>query len=282
MTTPHVQTAEKPTQTTSVRFAVLGAGSMGGALVRGMLTAGVLQPELVTICDHHPEHFDDLVSQGSTVVMQAQDLTPAIDVLLLAVKPQKIAASLAELAPDVLHNTLVISVAAGVTHESLTQLVPSATRVIRAMPSLGVQVQDGATALYAPDPIDPTDHKIALSLFQSVGYARFVTEDQLNIVGALAGSTPSYFALAIDALTLAGVAEGLDAKSSREFALHSMRSTAELLLQGDLHPRELMERVQSPAGTTVYGTLAAKDLIEEGFCQAARTAIARTRELAAR
>ena len=257
----------------------VGAGAMGGSIARGLVEAGVVEPSRLLAADSDPSRLEPLASLGArTYPDGAALLADDPDVLVLAVKPQVLGGVMAELAPLV-GDRLVISIAAGVTVASIEAALPQA-RVVRVMPNLPVQVRSGATAVTAGSRAGERDVEVACSLFSAIGSVAVMREDQLDVAGAVSGCAPAFFSLFVDALTRAGVLEGLPAACAREMVESTMRGCAQQLLNEGVHPREYMERVTSPGGTTAAALYELEGPLVEGTYAAVAAALARTRELA--
>ena len=258
---------------------VIGVGAMGGSIARGLVEAGVLDASHLLVADSDERRVSAFAKMGARVFADgAALLADAPDVVILAVKPQVLGGVMADLAP-LMGERLVISIAAGVTVSSIERALPSA-RVVRVMPNLPVQVRSGATAVCAGSRTNAEDVELATTLFSALGAVAVMREDQLDVAGAVSGCAPAFFSLFVDALTRAGVRAGLPAACAREMVESTMRGCAEQLLTEGVHPREYMERVTSPGGTTAAALYELEGPLTEGTYAAIDAALARTRELA--
>ncbi|WP_455136813.1 pyrroline-5-carboxylate reductase [Thermophilibacter sp.] len=257
---------------------IIGGGSMGGAVARGLVESGAAEAPRVLVADHHAERRDELAALGiRTFCDEAALMGERLDVLVLAVKPQVLPATMASVAPRAA-GLLVVSVAAGVTLAALEAALPGA-RVVRAMPNLPVAVRSGATAVAAGATAAPGDAELVRSLFSALGVAEVMREDQLDVAAVVAGCSPAFFALFVDALTRAGIRAGLPAAACRRMVEATMRGTAEQLVNGGAHPREYLEGVTSPGGTTAAALYALEPALVSGSYAAVDAALERTREL---
>lgn len=261
-------------------MALVGGGSMGGAIARGVVSSGALDASQVTVCEPSEAARDALAAEGVACVAELADLLahPA-DTLVLAVKPQVLPAVLRELVPLLPDGQLVVSIAAGVRLATLEAALPTA-RVVRVMPNLPLQVLSGATAVCPGARATAHDAELVRSLFAALGSAQVMTEAQLDVAGAVSGCGPAYFALFVDDLTRAGVRHGLPAAACREMVLATMRGVAEQLLGSGEHPRAYMERVTSPGGTTAAALEAMETPLSRAAGEAVEAALRRTIELA--
>ena len=226
----------------------IGVGAMGGALLRGALTQGVLQPNDVSIVVRRPEHRDELVDElGVTGFVELPDMAQ-FDTIILAVKPQVLPSVLSQLT-SVKAGATVISVAAGVTLDTLRKAFPTAV-LYRAMPNTPASIGCGMTALTADNGAD-TIHVEAL--FNAVGEVAVVSEADLDRLGALSGAGPGYMFVILDALADAGVRIGLPRQLAIKAAAQTMYGAGKMALESGTHPAILRDQVTSPGGTTIAG-----------------------------
>ena len=265
--------------TISTTVGIIGAGSMGGAIARGLVRSGFMDAKDVWAADPVPACLEPLEQLGINVLASASDLVAVgTEVVIIAVKPQILADVVAPLA-DVLSNRLVVSIAAGVPLATLEGLLPK-SQVVRVMPNLPIQVLSGATAVAPGTRVDAAQTELVRSLFGALGSAQVMREDQLDAEGAVVSCGPAYIALFVDALTRAGIRRGLPAAACREMVEATMLGVARTLLDSAEHPRAYMERVTSPGGTTAAGLYELEPLLVEGAYAAVDAALERTAELA--
>ena len=263
-----------------MKFAFLGAGRMASAIIQGMLRANVCAPShIIAAC---PE-LDLLQSlRDATSVDILTDNAAAAEraeTVVLCVKPQDAAAAIQQAGPA-LHGKLLISIAAGLSLQTLQNLCPSA-RVIRAMPNTAAIVGRAATAYATAPGIEDKDRELAELVFSSIGEVFPVEEKQLDAVTGLSGSGPAYVFLMLEALADGGVLCGLPRKLALDLAVQTVLGAAELAKATSEHPAVLREMVTSPGGTTA----AALAVLEQrgtrsAFIEAVRAAERRSRELA--
>ncbi|RGS50428.1 pyrroline-5-carboxylate reductase [Olsenella sp. AF21-51] len=257
---------------------VIGAGSMGVAIARGLVASGAAAPEHVLVANPSAGKLAPLAEIGiKTFTSNDELLAQDPDAVVLAVKPQVLPGVLAE-HTEGLAGRLVISIAAGISVASLESAL-AASRVVRAMPNLPVQVLSGATAVCPGSRATKEDLDLSLAIFSALGSAVVLREDQLDAEGAVVSCGPAYVALLVDDLTRAGVERGLPAVACRELVLSTMRGVAEQLLASGEHPRAYMEKVTSPGGTTAAGLRAMESGMFEVACAGVDAAVRRTREL---
>jgi pyrroline-5-carboxylate reductase len=226
---------------------------MAEAIIGGLLAANVCRPESLWATDPVPARCDRLKSRfGVRVGLDNRQAVAWGDVVILAVKPQVLAPVLQELGAE-LHRVLLISIAAGVTIQTIMSHVPSAKRVIRVMPNMPALVREGMTALAWSGTVPEQDQEIARTVFQAVGRVIPIEERLMDAVTGLSGSGPAYVFQAIEALADGGVKMGLPRQTAEVLAAQTVLGAAKMVLESGEHPAKLKDRVASPGGTTIAG-----------------------------
>jgi len=232
----------------------LGAGQMATALAKGWASAGLLDAARSRASDPSLEArsaFERAAGLETTAVNK--DVAAGADVLVLAVKPQVLAAVLADVKPTVTAKQLVISIAAGWTLDALAAALPTGTRLVRVMPNTPCLVGASAAA-FAPGPTATAEDKLTVQrLLTAVGTAVELPEHLLDAVTGLSGSGPAYVFVLIEALADGGVKAGLPRTVAQALAAQTVFGAGKMVLETGRHPAELKDAVASPAGTTVAG-----------------------------
>ncbi len=262
------------------RLGFIGAGAMGGALLRGLLAAGRVKAAELVFCDPDPVRKQEMKKLGIEAALDNAEVMHS-PVVVLAVKPQILRKVLDEIRDFIRPWHLVISIAAGVPLAVMEEALPDG-RVIRAMPNAPLMVQAGMTALAPGSRATPEDLDLALDLFRAVGRAEVVQESLMDAVTALSGSGPAFVAVFLEALADGAVKMGLPRIQAMEFAAQMVLGTALLTLEKNIHPGLLKDLVTSPGGTTIHGLHA----LEQGAFRAAvisaiEAATRRSQDLAA-
>ncbi len=225
---------------------------MAEALLRGLHES----PAAFDLCGSHPRQVrrDELLaSYGCPMLQSNAAVATKSDILVICVKPTLVPEVLAEVADSISPETLVISVAAGLSTQLLESNLGSKARVIRAMPNTPCLVQEGATGLCLGKNAGAKEAELAKAVFEPVGKTFLIPESQMNSLTGLSGSGPAYMFLILDALADAGVKVGLSRSHSLELAGQTMLGAAKLLLETGKHPGELKDMVTTPGGTTIVG-----------------------------
>jgi pyrroline-5-carboxylate reductase len=262
-----------------MKLAFLGSGKMGTALCQGIVTRGVCAAADITVSDPVPAATAAAAAAvpGLKIAATNEEAAHGADAVLLCVKPAGILPLIESL--HALPSTLFISIAAGVTLPAM-EAVAGHHRVVRVMPNTPALVGKGASA-YAPgSKATAEDAALTEQLLGAVGVVTRVPEKLLDAVTGLSGSGPAYIYTVIEALSDAGVLEGLGREQSVQLAAQTVAGAAEMVLRTGLHPAVLRDQVTSPGGTTIAGlaTLEEKGL-RAALIAGVRSATRRAQEL---
>lgn len=243
-----------------MKIGFLGAGNMASAIIRGMVKSGA-EPSSLACFDIDTQKTFLLNKEcGVAVCQTAEQLCEESDTLVLCVKPQMMASVLSPLRAILqIQRPLVISIAAGKTIDSITQMIGCDVPMVRVMPNICAKVGEAVTA-YCSNALVTQQHvSTVYEIFEAVGTVVPLSEDQFGIFSVLAGCSPAYTLLYMNALATAGVRGGLSKATALEIVTQSVLGTAKLLLETDEHPHVLIDSVCSPAGTTIEGVCALQD-----------------------
>ncbi|MGN6127204.1 MAG: pyrroline-5-carboxylate reductase [Humibacter sp.] len=270
------------------KIAILGAGSMGRAILSGLLKPGV-HSEGITVTNRSAEHATSLADVPGVVALATDDDADAnraavrgAGVVLVAVKPAMVADLLAEIADAVEPDAIVVSVAAGVTIARFEELLPASVAVVRSMPNTPAIVGKAVTGLSAGTRSTSEQLALVRRLFETVGSVVEVPESQLDALSTISGSGPAYVFFLIEQLTAAAVSKGFTPEQAAELVNGTFIGATRLLEASGETPTQLRIQVTSPKGTTerAVAVLQVADL-ESVFGRATDAALARARELAA-
>lgn len=276
MSTPASPLSEHPS------VAVIGGGVMGETLVSAMRVAGWPGSSL-TVVDRNAERLATLAAAHEVgTAGDAAEAAAGAGVVLLAVKPQQMAEVLEDISAAIIPGTLVVTVAAALPSSFYERRLPAGTPIVRVMPNTPAVVGRGATSVSAG--AAATDDHLALveTMLQATGLVVRVPEEHIDAVIAVAGSAPAYFFAVVEALTEAGVMQGLDRELASTLAQQTFTGAAQLLAESGDTPQELRRRVSSPGGTTLAALDAMTHAGLQGVISAgANAAVSRSKELGA-
>lgn len=233
-------------------IAILGAGNMGTALMKGIINARLTPSQKITACGVHLDKLQRLSSQWN--VKHTLNLIEAVEsseIVLLCVKPQTLPKVLEVVKGAFREDNLVISIAAGVKSSFIQTAIGKKLAIVRSMPNIASTVDEGATAVAFGEFVSEEQQRIAISIFEAVGEVVVVAEEQLDAVTGLSGSGPAYIYMVIEALIDGGVKMGLSREIATKLAIQTVLGSAKLVKTSGLHPAILRDQVTTPGGTAI-------------------------------
>ncbi len=269
-------------------IAILGAGSMGGAILQGLVRSGLASAG-VTVTNRSAAKASDLTGlEGVTSIALEEnaagntDAVAAADIVLIGVKPAMVPDLLREIAPTLRPGTIVVSLAAGVTIATFEGILGAGIPVLRSMPNTPAVVGKAVTGLAAGTEAGRDDVAVARRLFETCGAVVEVPESQIDALSTISGSGPAYFYLVVEEFTKAAIDKGFTENEARLLAEQTFIGAAALLEASGVEPAELRRRVTSPKGTTERAIAVLQSArLDVVFESATDAALARAAELAA-
>jgi pyrroline-5-carboxylate reductase len=260
---------------------LVGCGRMGSALLKGWLARGV---KAIAVVEPKPSaQLKALAKKKSISLFGApSQVRGKPSVCVVAIKPQVLKGEAATLAGFAAAGALMISIAAGTSVAALFKAWGRKARIIRAMPNTPGAIGAGITGIFAAKGVTASDKKRAVSLLSALGETEWVAKEKLiDSVTAVSGSGPAYLFLMAEALTEAGVAEGLPRAQAEKFARATVAGAGALLSADMTSASKLREAVTSPGGTTAaaLSVLMAADGLPALMKRAVRAAAKRAEEL---
>jgi len=234
------------------KIGFIGGGNMASSLISGLIASGHA-PEQLWVSDINPDTLTALKKQlNVNTSANNDDVINAVDVVVLAVKPQTLSTVARSIAMQIQQKkSLVVSIAAGINQNSLSRWLGADTAIVRCMPNTPALVLTGATALHANDKVTAEQRDLAENILRSVGIALWVEdEDKLDAVTAVSGSGPAYYFLLMEAMEKAALELGLSQETARLLVQQTALGAAKIALESAESPEQLRRRVTSPGGTT--------------------------------
>jgi pyrroline-5-carboxylate reductase len=268
-------------------IAILGAGSMGGAILHGLVGSGKATGLTVTNRSAGKAAAFRQVGGVRSVSLDEEpsgntDAAAAASIVLVGVKPAMVPDLLREIAPVIRPGTIVVSIAAGVPIATFEQILGPGVPVIRSMPNTPALVGKAVTGLAAGGAATEADVAVVRELFATVGTVIDVPEEKIDALSTISGSGPAYVYLLIEELTTAAVGQGFTRDEARTMVEETFIGATALLASSGEDPAELRRRVTSPKGTTERAIAVLQDAhLGDVFARATDAALARARELAA-
>jgi pyrroline-5-carboxylate reductase len=267
---------------TGKKVAVLGAGKIGGILLKALLEKKLLTAKATRATVQHEDRARTLTKQwGIPVGTDNMAAVQGADIVLVCVKPTVVEEVVAEIRPRISRKQLVISVAASVPTSQIEKALGKEVAVVRAMPNTPCAVGRGMTALSKGQFAEARHVDIARALFDVVGRTVVVDEKHMDAVTGLSASGPAYIYIILESLAEAGVKVGLPRDVATLLAAQTTLGAATVVLETGDHPALLKDAVTTPAGCTIDGIME----LEEGklrvtLIKAVVKAVQRAKELA--
>ena len=237
-----------------MKIGFIGLGSMAKAIIGGMLDNQIVKPEDIIGTAKTKETMEAV---RKAYGIQVRDTNEAVaeesEVLFLAVKPQFMEEVIHEIHDCLLHDPLIISIAAGKTMAWIEERFGCKIMLVRCMPITPALVGAGCTGVCVNGQASKAETQYCIKLMESFGKAMLVPERLMDAVGAVSGSSPAYVFMFIEAMADAAVAAGMPRTQAYQFAAQAVYGSAKLVLESGKHPGELKDMVCSPGGTTIQG-----------------------------
>lgn len=264
----------------SYELGIVGAGNMAEAILRGCIRANFMNRSAVVASESNADRRKGVANALQIACVADNHVPAACRRVILAVKPQVLPGVLDEIAATVRPDATVVSIAAGISTSLIDQKLKGRGRIVRVMPNTPMLVGCGMSALCPGPRATEEDLNWTQRLFAAGGQAVVVGEAMMDAVTAVSGSGPAYFFYLIEAMIVAGVAEGLDRDVAAKLAAGTCEGAAKLLRESGESAEIVRARVTSPNGTTqrAIETLDAAG-VKQKLIDAVRAAAARSREL---
>lgn len=234
------------------KIGYIGTGNIGTPLVKGLIKSGIANPEDVYIYDVDRYRVEELANEtGVTPCEDNIQLVKECDYIVLAIKPVFVRQVLEEIKDVFTEDKVLVSIAVGITTNTIKSILYEGAKVIRAIPNLPVMVDEGMTLIYFARNISKEDRDVAKSLFECCGLVDELDERLMSEVTSLTSSSPAYVFLLIEAMGDGAVQQGLPRRIAYKLAAQAVLGSAKMVLDTKLHPAELKDQVCSPAGTTI-------------------------------
>lgn len=233
------------------KLTFIGSGNMGEAMIKGVLSRGLVAPEYIIASDPREERGQDLAERyGVNVTADNVQAVRSAEVIVLSVKPQVLPVVLKELRGSVRPENLVLSIVAGARIKTVSQGL-NHRAVVRSMPNTPAQIGEGITVWTDTPAVTEKQQDQARTLLRALGEEVYVDDESyLDMATALSGTGPAYVFLFMEALIDAGVHLGFSRYLSERLVLQTMRGAVNFARQSNLHPAQLRNMVTSPGGTS--------------------------------
>lgn len=264
-----------------MKIGFIGSGNMGSAIIGGIINAKIAEPKSIIVSDINQSGLDLINNKyGVSVTTDNNKVAKEANILFLCIKPQVLYSVIDEIKNEISENTLVVSIVAGQSIESITNAFRSKIKLIRVMPNTPALVGAGMAALTPNENVLPEETDIVLDIFNSFGKGEVVSEHLMDAVTAVSGSSPAYVFMMIEAMADAAVIGGMPRNQAYTFAAQAVMGSAKMVIETGKHPAELKDMVCSPAGTTIDAVaILERDGFRNSIIEAMKGCINKSKEL---
>ncbi|AQP54697.1 pyrroline-5-carboxylate reductase [Vagococcus penaei] len=246
-----------------MKIGILGAGHMGGAMLKGWLTSPDIKPEDVYVKGGSGGTAEKLQRDLNYQLVSSLEEFTYCDIIFIAVNTAIVLPTLTDLTPIISEKKIpVVSVSAGVSLDEMAVVLGADYPMAHAIPNTPVQIHQGTIGISYNKQLTIAVMELIEAAFKPLGTLIKTDEEKLGIFGTLAGCGPAFVDVFMEALADGAVLHGMDRNLAYEVAARMVSSSANLLLESGQHPGELKDQVTSPGGTTIKGITA---LEKEGF-----------------
>ena len=259
----------------------IGSGNMGRAIMGGMIAAGLYAPSQI-LASAKTNEMVEKIEKELGIVATSDNATVAkkADILFLAVKPGVFATVIPEIRDCCKEGQIVVSIAAGQTLTSITELFGHEIKLVRAMPNTPALVGEAMSAVTPNKHVGEEEIQEVMAIFESFGKAEIVPETMMDAVVGVSGSSPAYVYMFIEAMADAAVADGMPRKQAYKFAAQSVFGAAKMVLETGEHPGVLKDAVCSPGGTTIAAVAELeKNGLRSAVIEAQRTCVQKSKDM---
>lgn len=245
------------------KIGFIGCGNMGQAMIKGIIGSKIVDKKSIIVSANSEKTLEKVKEEyGVTTTLDNKVVARESDYIILAIKPNLYEAILKEIKENIHGNTVVISIGAGISLGYLKEKLGDKIKYIRTMPNTPALVGEGMTAVSLGNGIKEEEMEDLLDIFKSFGKVEIIDESLMDGFTAIAGSSPAYIFILIEAMADAGVREGIPRHKAYKMAAQSVLGSAKMVLETGEHPGKLKDNVCSPGGATIDAVLS---LEESGF-----------------
>lgn len=235
-----------------MKIGFIGTGNMGSSIIKGILSSKFEKSENINIFDLDKEKVNNLVKEyGVNAVNSEKELAKNSDIIVLSVKPHIIPVVLKNLSGNVKKDTIILTIAAGISISVIENALGEDKKVVRTMPNTPAQVLSGMTAVTFNKNIENSEKEIIFKLLNSFGKSVEIEEKLMHVYTGISGSLPAYVYMFMEALADGGVLCGMPRDKAYKIVAQAVAGSAKMLLETGKHPGQLKDEVCSPAGTTI-------------------------------
>ncbi len=243
------------------RLTIIGGGNLGSAIARGILDKGLLKPSQLTITRRRVKLLENFAEKGVIITDDNLSAAKGADVVFLAVKPYQIEEVIKEITSSLTGNTIIISLATGVSSQQIEKFCGMQLPIFRAMPNTAIEIGESMTCVSSYN-ANQKQEETVLTLFEQMGQALIVPEELMAASTVLAACGIAYAMRFIRAATQGGIEIGFGSQLALKIAAQTVKGAADLLIQKGNHPEDEIDKVTTPRGVTISGL---NEMEHQGF-----------------
>ncbi|MBS2211684.1 pyrroline-5-carboxylate reductase [Carboxylicivirga mesophila] len=243
------------------KLAIIGGGNLGTAIAKGLLANGLLEASQIYITRRRTALLNEFLEKGVNVSNDNRLAASGADVILLGVKPYQLEQVVKEIGPELNPNTILISLATGISSESIQSFCPVKLPIFRAMPNTAIEIGESMTCVSAYNANQEQEDQV-LELFSQMGQALIIPEELMAASTVLAACGIAYAMRFIRAATQGGIEIGFGSKLALQISAQTIKGAADLLIQKGTHPEDEIDKVTTPRGVTISGL---NEMEHQGF-----------------
>ena len=230
----------------------IGCGNMARAMISGIVKSNLVSSEKIIASNPSDKNLCKVKEEHNIIVTNNNmEVAKFSDIVILAVKPYKYIEVIEEIKPYLKKNVVIVTIAAGITLERMSNLLGEKAKVIRTMPNTPALVGEGMSALCSNINITHDELQDVLKIFESFGKVEILEEKLIDVVPSVSGSSPAYVYMFIEALGDGAVLQGMPRSKAYKMAAQAVLGAAKMVLETGEHPGKLKDDVCSPGGTTI-------------------------------
>lgn len=243
------------------KLVIIGGGNLGSAIAAGIIDNGLLQASQLTMTRRRTNLLNDFKEKGVTITKDNLQACQGASMVLLAVKPYQIQAVVKEIAPALTTDTVLVSLATGISSEQIAAYCGISLPVFRAMPNTAIEIGESMTCISAFNATQEQEEAV-LKLFNQMGQALIIPEELMAAATVLAACGIAFAMRFIRAATQGGIEIGFGSKLALQIASQTVKGAADLLIQKGNHPEDEIDKVTTPRGVTISGL---NEMEHQGF-----------------
>ncbi|PPI87723.1 pyrroline-5-carboxylate reductase [Candidatus Pantoea edessiphila] len=234
------------------KIGFIGIGRMARSIIEGLLKNKHISSSVIWIYDHKLMNIKFITDKYNVnYCTSSEDLVQKIDILFITLKPTIALKVLKKIANYIKKDMIVVSTMAGITINTIEQIIGEYHKIIRVMPNIPSIVLEGMTAITPNNLLNQVDINLIVNIFKCIGKTNIIKEHLIHSVVGISSSAPAYVFMFIEAMATVAIKNGMTYSQAYQFAAQAVKGSAQMLLETKKHPEELKNMVCSPGGTTI-------------------------------